>query len=33
MIEYTVMVYDNGDKSWWLNGKLTPGRWSCCRMG
>jgi hypothetical protein len=21
MIEYTVMVYDNGDKSWWLNGK------------
>ena len=22
MIEYTVMVYDDGDKSWWLNGKL-----------
>ena len=22
MIEYTVKVYDNGNKSWWLNGKL-----------
>ena len=22
MIEYTVKVYYNGDKSWWLNGKL-----------
>jgi hypothetical protein len=21
MIEYTVKVYPNGDKSWWLNGK------------
>jgi len=21
MIEYTVKVYDNGDKTWWLNGK------------
>ena len=22
MIEYTVKVYPNGDKEWWLNGKL-----------
>ena len=22
MIEYTVKVYPNGDKSWWLNDKL-----------
>ena len=22
MIEYTVKVYPNGDKFWWLNGKL-----------
>ena len=22
MIEYTVKVYPNGSKSWWLNGKL-----------
>ena len=22
MIEYTVKVYDNGDKYWYLNGKL-----------
>ena len=22
MIKYTVKVYDNGDKSWYLNGKL-----------
>ena len=22
MIEYTVKVYSNGDKSWWLSGKL-----------
>ena len=22
MIEYTVKVYTNGDKFWWLNGKL-----------
>ena len=22
MIEYTVKVYDNGDKEWYLNGKL-----------
>ena len=22
MIEYTVKVYDNGDKKWYLNGKL-----------
>ena len=22
MIEYTVKVYDNGDKFWYLNGKL-----------
>ena len=22
MIEYTVKVYPNGDKSWYLNGKL-----------
>ena len=21
MIEYTVKVYPNGDKEWWLNGK------------
>ena len=32
MIEYTVRVYPKGDKSWYLNGKLTPGRRSCCRV-
>ena len=29
MIEYTVKVWDNGNKSWYLNDKLSPRRWSC----